>query len=328
MGEFHVIFGAGPVGAATARVLLDSGAKVRLASRSGSRPKAFVNTLGPGEESRIEFVRADAADTAAASAATEGATHVYDCVNLPYQQWYKDLLPIRSSLIEAAMRHSATLAAAENLYTFSRGLESIDEDSPEDPPTRKGRLQAARHALLVDAGRKHGLAWTAVRASDFYGPGATSQSVFGTDRFLDPMVAGKAAMVFGDPDLPHSYTYVGDYGKALAIAASRPEARGRSWIVPNDRTTSTRELAATFFAAAGMPLNLFVLPEAAIAALGLFDPLVREFREMLYQKKEPYRIDGSRFRATFGLEATPVSVGVRQTLEWQAATRVAGSGRS
>ena len=194
MGEFHVIFGTGPVGAATARVLLDSGAKVRLASRSGSRPKAFVNSPGPGEESRIEFVRADAADTAAAMTATEGATHVYDCVNLLYQQRYKDLLPIRRSLIEAAIRQAATLAA-------------------------------------------------------------------------------------------------------------------------------------TFFAAAGKPLKLVILPEAAIAALGLFDPLVREFREMLYQKKEPYRIDGSRFRATFGLEATPVSVGVRQTLDWQAATRAARGGR-
>ena len=52
-----------------------------------------------------------------------------------------------------------------------------------------------------------------------------------------PFVRGKAAPALGRLDLPHTFTYVEDYGRALAAAALSPEAHGRAWIVPNDRTS-------------------------------------------------------------------------------------------
>ena len=55
--SLHVIVGAGPVGAATARVLAERGEQVRIVSRRG---------VGP-EHPAIERVAADAADAAAES---------------------------------------------------------------------------------------------------------------------------------------------------------------------------------------------------------------------------------------------------------------------
>ena len=66
-----------------------------------------------------------------------------------------------------------------------------------------------------------------MRASDFYGPGATEQSLFGTVRFLDPLFAGKPTLLIGDIDQPHSFTYVEDFGRALAVAALDPQAYGQ-----------------------------------------------------------------------------------------------------
>jgi len=38
--------------------------------------------------------------------------------------------------------------------------------------------------------------------------------------------------------------------------------------------------------------------------------------EMLYQKEEPYVVDGSRFARLFSFSPTPLEEGVRRTIEW------------
>jgi nucleoside-diphosphate-sugar epimerase len=254
-------------------------------------------------------------------AASKGATHIYHCANVAYQDWERVLPPMQDNLVEAAQAHGAVLAVAENLYMYGRGSPVIDESTPEEPPTRKGRLRKRLHDALAEQAARSGLRWAAVRASDYYGPGAGLQSVFGADRFLDPLFAGKRPGMLGNPDLPHTYTYSGDYGRALALAALRPEAHGRAWIVPNDRTLSTRQVAQLFFAAAGRGADVGRIPRAALSLAGLFNPLVRELGEMLYQKEEPYIVDGSLLRSRFGFEPTTLEEGIRATLAWYEARR-------
>ena len=62
---------------------------------------------------------------------------------------------------------------------------------------------------------------------------------------------------------------------------------------------SRREAAEVFFQATGKHARLGRIPHAVIAGMGLFSPLLREVTEMLYQKEEPYIVDGSRFAAQF-----------------------------
>jgi nucleoside-diphosphate-sugar epimerase len=199
---------------------------------------------------------------------------------------------------------------------YARGTGVINESTPEIPPSRKGKLQHGLHGRLIEAGERRGLKWVSVRASDFYGPGAILQSVFGTTRFLDPLFAGKRPGLLGDPDLPHTYTFVGDYGRALAHAALNPEAYGRAWIVPNDRTMTSREVARLFFAAAGRGTDVSRIPRVLLAALGPFRAVFRELGEVLYQKEERYVVDGSLFGSRFAFTPTPLEEGIRRTLEW------------
>ena len=56
---------------------------------------------------------------------------------------------------------------------------------------------------------------------------------------------------------------------------------------------------------------------------GLFSPLLREIPEMLYQKEEPYVVDGSSFQGTFDFTPTTLEEGVRRTLAWYHAARSA-----
>ena len=146
------------------------------------------------------------------------------------------------------------------------------------------------------------------------------QSLFGTDLFLDPLFNGRRPRVVGSLDQPHSYTYVEDYARALVIAALDARAHGRTWIVPNDRTLTARQAAAVSFESAGVQARLGRISRPMVAAAGLFNPLVREVTEMLYQKEEPYVVDGSRFASEFGFQPTPFEEGVRRTIAWYEAT--------
>jgi nucleoside-diphosphate-sugar epimerase len=321
----QVVFGTGPVGCAAAGLLLEKGLQVRMVSRSGKRPAGAFLKTAPGPREKLSFLSADAMDMTAVRAAASEATHVYYCVNASYQDWERLLPVMHGNIVRAARENGAVFAAAENLYMYAQGLPVIDESSPIDPPSRKGRLIQRLHNELVAAGSDGGVRWTSVRASDFYGPLATGQSLFGTERFLDPLFDGKRPLLWGNLNQPHTFTYVEDYGRALAVAALSPDAHGKAWIVPNDRTMTTRQLAQLFFDAAGFSNGrtpkLRRIPRFGFAAAGLFSPLMREVLEVLYQKEEPYIVDGSRFQATFRFEPTKLEDGVRRTLEWYRSAR-------
>jgi len=312
----HVIFGTGPVGSAAARYLLDKGFKVRMVSRSGRRPPVILDDLPPDVAPRLELMAADATNAEETARAALGASHIYHCANVLYQDWWKLLPPMQENLISAALKENAVLVVTENLYMYQRGVAVIDENTPEIPPTRKGLLRKQLHEQLEAAATSRGLRWTSIRASDYYGPGAGLQSMFGTDLFLDAVFNGRKPRVVGALDQLHSVAYVEDFGRALAVAALDPRAYGRAWIVPNDRARTTRETAQVFFDSAGRRKVLGVIPRAVIAMAGIFSPLLREVVEMLYQKEEPYVVDGSRFAGTFAFQATPLEEGVRRTLAW------------
>ena len=71
----------------------------------------------------------------------------------------------------------------------------------------------------------------AVRASDFYGPGVENAAL--GDISFGRLARGASARVVGDPDQPHSFTYVPDVARALVSVAEADDAMGQAWNVPN-----------------------------------------------------------------------------------------------
>jgi hypothetical protein len=58
-------------------------------------------------------------------------------------------------------------------------------------------------------------------ASDYLGPRGGAQSML-----------GETATVLGDPDQPHTYTYIPDIGEGLAVLGEHPDAHGESGTSP------------------------------------------------------------------------------------------------
>jgi nucleoside-diphosphate-sugar epimerase len=170
-----------------------------------------------------------------------------------------------------------------------------------------GDLMAAH-----DAGR---VQVTVGRASDFFGPRAGAQSLIG-DLVIPRALADKPAWVMGDPDMPHTYTFVPDIGENLVRLGERDDAFGRIWHLPSPATRSTREVVALVYEAAGTTPRLRVMPPWPMRALGLVNRTVREINEMRYEFDEPFIVDASRAETELGLLATPLAAAVEQTVRW------------
>jgi nucleoside-diphosphate-sugar epimerase len=168
-------------------------------------------------------------------------------------------------------------------------------------------LMAAHRAGTVRA--------TSGRASDFYGPGAGQQGIFG-DRVIRPLLAGKTVSILGKLDAPHTYTYVPDFGKGLVLLGTHDEALGQTWHIPNASTLTTRQILTLFFEEAHLPPRMGSVPDLLVRTLGLFNPLLREVAEMLYEFNEPFVVESSKFVQAFGDIATSHREAIRQTLEW------------
>ncbi|MFG2818430.1 NAD-dependent epimerase/dehydratase family protein [Kitasatospora sp. NPDC048365] len=302
----HVVFGTGAVGLATVRALHRRGERVRAVNRSGRAP------VPDG----VEVVAGDARDPRFTIAAAAGATVVHQILNPAYHRWPQEFPALQAGVLAAAEAAGARLVSMDNVYMYGRPAgRAFTEDSPDDATTRKGRLRSRMAGELLAAHRAGRVEVAIGRASDYFGPGGGAQSNLG-DRVFPPVLAGRPASVLGDPDQPHTYSFVPDIGEALAALATHPAAPGRIWHLPNDPATrTTRELVATVHRLAGRPeVRLRTVPTAALFALGLVDRTVRELVEMRYEFAEPFVVDSSRFSAELGGRATPLDEALDRTL--------------
>jgi nucleoside-diphosphate-sugar epimerase len=152
------------------------------------------------------------------------------------------------------------------------------------------------------------------RASDYFGPRGLLSTA--GERLFMPALAGKPAQVLGDPDLPHTVTYLPDFARGLVTLGTRDDALGQAWHVPSAETLTTREFARLVFDAAGHPLKLRVLPSVLLAGLAIFNPMLRAVREQQYQRTAPWIVDHSRFARAFGAHPTPHPEAISTTIDW------------
>lgn len=305
----HVVFGAGPVGRAVADELMARGRQVRVVSRSG-RPSDTPS------EGAIEWAVADASDPEATIAAAEGASVVYFALNPPYHQWPELFPPLQANVLAAAKQAGARLVAIENVYMYGpTGGTPMVETAPAAATTKKGRVRAAMHDQLMAAHAAGDVAVAVGRASDFVGP-RVLESGLGS-RAVGPLIAGKRAQVFGDPDLPHTYTYMPDIGVALANLGERDEAVGEVWHIPSGGTVTTRAYLQLLADAAGVgEVRVQRVSKLMLRLVGLFNAAARESVEMVYQFEEPFILDHSKYTAVFGDHATPLADAAAATVEW------------
>ena len=300
----HVVFGTGQVGSTLAAHLAGLGIPVRAVSRQR-----------PAERSGIDWRAADAADPEAAADAAKGASVIYQCLNAPYAQWPERFPPLQRGGLAAAERAGALLVSLENLYGYGpTGGRPMTEDLPLAATTVKGRTRAAMTAELLAAAEAGRVRIAIGRASDFFGAGAAGSSL--GERVFGNALAGRRADFIGNPDLPHTYSYVPDIAAGLATLGTDARAAGQVWHLPGPQTGTTRALLDLVAEQVGHPVGVRSVPKLAVRALGLANPMLRGLAEMSYQFEEPFVLDTSKYESVFGAAGTPLADAVATTVAW------------
>lgn len=305
----HLVIGAGPAGSSLAEHLVASGESVRVVTRSGRMPVAGA-----------EAVAVDATDPDALARAADGVAVIYDCANPgPYPRWETGWPPLAASALSAAERAGAVLVTMGNLYGYGPVDGAMTPQLPLAATSRTGRLRAR---LWLDALAAHdaGLVRTTeLRASDYLGPSVHPQHGL-IARYGTAVLAGRAATVIGDPDAPHSWTYVPDVGQTLEVLGRDGRAWGRAWHAPTNPPVAIRALLGQLTAASGVREPVVRrMPRAPLAALAPFVPLLGHVRELRYQFDRPFVIDATETTEVFGIRPTPWGEVVERTAaSWSA----------
>lgn len=302
--ELHVIFGTGPLGMWTMRELLNLNKKVRIVNRSGSKK---------GMPDEVEVVAGNAFDNMKVAELTKGATAVYQCAQPAYHDWVKSFLQMQQAIIEGTAVNGARLIVAENLYMYGMPTnEPFVETTFYNAHTRKGKVRQAMTEALEMAHYSGNLPITRIRGSDFWGPDdfAATPFVFGS------ALSSKRVSILGNMHKPHTFTYAPDFGKALAIAGTNEVAIGEIWHVPSNPPITQIELFNLISDKLDKNVKNRVVETWLIRMLGLFNPIMHEMVEMMYQWNNPFVMDSSKFEKTFGMKATSIDEAIINTLNW------------
>lgn len=297
-----VILGAGPMGRAIAGILSARGEPVTVVTRK-------VRDIGPGIMSRA----ADLSNLDQAIAACQGADVIYQCAAPPYHQWHAGFPALQKAAFSAAEATGAVLVAIENLYGY--GVAGIlHEDLPLAASTRKGLLRARLSQDLLSAHASGRIKAVAGRATDFFGPGVTLSAL--GDRFWPALLYGKTIDWVGNPDAPHSFSYLPDIAASYVALANTPTAWGRAWHMPALPPVTLREICDMATPDGAATIRIRQTPSWLLRALGLFQPAAGELVEMRYMFDKTFVIDHSAFDLQFGTGGQSWDKALTNTLAW------------
>jgi len=304
MSELHVIFGTGPLGKWTARELVKLGKTVRMINRSGKADRL---------PAAVEVVAGDAYDVAKNIEVTKGAAAVYQCAQPKYNEWAEKFPRFQAGILEAAAKNGAKLIVGDNLYMYGDPHgQPLRENLPYQPQTKKGQVRAEMAKTVMEAHRSGKVRVAVGRASNFFGP----DDFIVTDLAFRNAVEGKTINLLGRNDQLHTFSYVPDFGKLLATLGTRDEALGQIWFTPSPAAVTQKELVSLIEAELGHPVKVLLAGKTMLSLLGLFDPMLRETVEMLYEWTGPFVMDSSKAEKAFGWHGTPLKVAVKETLDW------------
>ncbi|HYO43628.1 MAG TPA: NAD-dependent epimerase/dehydratase family protein [Candidatus Limnocylindrales bacterium] len=303
----QVVLGAGGgTGRAIADELVGQGRQVRAVSRNGRVE---------GLPASVEQTGADLYDSADAARAVAGASVVYHAAQPPYAEWAGNFERMNDAVARAAGGAGARLVFADNLYMYGPGASPMRETTPQRATDRKGALRIRLAADLLARHQRGEVEVAIGRSSDYFGPFGVNTGA--GERAFGAIVTGKPAAGVGSVDKPHTFSYLPDLARAMVILGDRDEAAGRAWHLPVTDPITVRALMERAAAVAGVPAKVRVDGPLALTFAGLFVPMVREVRVVLYQWTAPFVSDWSAFEAAFGpFERTPLDEALAATVAW------------
>lgn len=302
----QVILGAGGViGNDLAKELKKYTSEIRLASRN---PKK----VNDGDE----LVICDLTQPGDVDKAVKGCEIAYLTAGLKYQlsTWQRKWPVVMKNTIEACKKHKTKLVFFDNIYMYHPDkLNPMTEETAVLPSSKKGKIRAEIAQMVLDEIKSGKLQALIARSADFYGPGI-SNSVF-NEVVVKNLKAGKKANWFSSLNNLHNFTYTPDAAKATALLGNTAAAYGEVWHLPTAAPIKGKEWIDKVGKELGVEPKTQVASKFIIQIMGLFNPVMKEFVEMLYQWDRDYNFDSSKFETVFKMKPTSVDEAIKQIIK-------------
>jgi nucleoside-diphosphate-sugar epimerase len=302
----HTILGSGGIIANhIAKSLPAYTSNVRLVSRN---PKTVT-----GKE---ELISADLTSAEQVMKAVKGSEVVYLTAGLQYniKVWQEQWPILMQNVINACKENNAKLVFFDNVYMYGKVVGPMTEETPFNPCSRKGEVRAKIATMILDEVKKGELTALIARAADFYGP--ETYNSFLNMMVFENLKKGKSAQLMISKNLKHSFTYTPDAGKATAVLGNTLSAYNQTWHLPTDMNVLTSQQIVEI---ATKELNakpkITVLPRLMIQMAGLFNPIIKESIEMLYQYDSDYIFNSDKFDEVFTFNKVLYTEGIRNSVK-------------
>ncbi len=298
----QVILGSGgAIGIDLARELKKYDENIRLVSRN---PQKVNNDdeLFPGDLTNKDDVEK----------AIHGANVAYLIIGLPYKAkiWQKIWPVVMENVISACEKHKTKLVFFDNIYMYNpEKIGLMNEETKVSPTSKKGKVRAQIAQMLlnkISAGKIEALI---ARSADFYGPGIKN-SVLNEMTFKN-FKTGKKANWFCTLEAKHNFTYTPDAAKATALLGNSEGAYGHIWHLPTAEAYTGQEWIEMIATEMGVEPKIQLVPKFVVAIMGLFNSVMKESVEMLYQYDRDYVFDSSKFETIYKIKPTPVKEAIK-----------------
>ena len=257
------------------------------------------------------FIAGDADDLAVVKAAVAGADVVVHGLHLRYDRWGNGRAEAQLQVVIDAMAGSGkTLLFPGTIYNYRAGDRTVSPDLRQSGERPRGEIRIRLEAMLREAAEKGLFRVIILRAGDFFGPGERGEW-FEAAMLMD---AAKGKFYhLGPLETRHSWAYLPDLGRALALLAEK-----RQDFAPFERFhfaghfVSHRQMAQ----AVGRGLKATLLPWWMLAAVGLVNPVMRDVHRMRYLWDNEMELVDPRLDALLGPGfTTPFETAVTATVD-------------
>jgi nucleoside-diphosphate-sugar epimerase len=224
------------------------------------------------------------------TASAAGADVIVNGLNPPaYHNWPVLIPQITKQVIAAAKASGATVIIPGNVYNFAAVPGTWDENTPQTPPTRKGKIRVE----MEQSYRATGVRTIILRAGNFIAPGAPDDVM----KMVILRAIKKGYITHaGRPDAMQAYAYLPDWARAAVLLADkRADLPGFADIPFPGHAFTITQLKATLAHETGRALRLRAFPWWLMRALSPFMEVARELQEMRYL----WSLDHSLSDATF-----------------------------
>lgn len=298
-----VLGSSGVIGKELAKALSQYTDKIRLVSRN---PRKVNET--------DELVKANLLNADETMKAVDGSEVVYLTAGLQYDinVWRRDWPVVMKNVIGACKKNNSKFVFFDNVYSYGKVDGWMTEETPIKPESEKGKVRSELIKMILNEIEQGNLKAIIAKAADFYGPDTPLSFV--NIMVFENFKKGKKAQWMIDVNRKHSFTYTPDAGKGTAILGNTESAYNQVWHLPTNRNVLTgKEFIELAAKAMGVEPNYMVVKKWMLSILGLFNKVIKENNEMLYQNDSDYLFDSTKFEKAFNYKPISYEEGIINT---------------